>query len=149
MTDANPALAEVVESVGIRLRCLGQPALALAAALAYGVVVHLHDPTQPWNYPTCPFLWLTGWACPGCGTLRASHELTEGNVVGALAYNPLTVLTVVGLGVVWVRWVRRLWLGRARTLAPPWMARGLVVLIIAFWILRNLPGFEFLGPPRG
>ena len=90
MTDANPALAEVVESVGIRLRCLGQPALALAAALAYGVVVHLHDPTQPGNYPTCPFLWLTGWACPGCGTLRASHELTEGNVVGALAYNPLT-----------------------------------------------------------
>ena len=59
------------------------------------------------------------------------------------------ILTVVGLGVVWVRWVRRLWLGRARTLAPPWMARGLVVLIIAFWILRNLPGFEFLGPPRG
>lgn len=129
-----------------RVRRLASPAAAAAAAAAFAVVVRFHDPTQPGNYPTCPFLWLTGYACPGCGTLRASHALTEGQVGEALRYNPLTVLTVLAFVVLWVRWAHRLWTGAPRVLAPGWAARGLAVGVLAFWLLRNLPGFGFLGP---
>lgn len=125
------------------------PVLATAgAAAAYALVVHLRDPNAAGNYPTCPWLALTGTWCPGCGTLRATHALTNGDVMTALDYNPFTVASVVGLAVVFVLWARRQWLGTHRKrLAPPWLLYSFAAFIMAFWVLRNVPGFEFLAPP--
>src|SRR6478752_6842274 len=84
---------------------------ALAAVAAVGLVAVV-DPNQPGHYPTCPFLALTGMYCPGCGSLRAVHDLAHGDISGALARNPLTVLVLGGLVVAYAAWARRLWLGR-------------------------------------
>ena len=69
------------------------PVLAVSVAgLAAGALLYVVDPNQPGHYPTCPFLALTGLYCPGCGALRATHDLLHGDVAGALARNPLAVL---------------------------------------------------------
>ena len=68
-------------------------ATAVVALAAGGLsVIYLLDPSTSDIYPPCPFLALTGFYCPGCGTLRALHQLTLGHPVAALDLNPLMVL---------------------------------------------------------
>lgn len=133
-------------SVG-RGRRLLWPAVTAVGATGFVLVVHLLDPNEPGNYPTCPSLLLTGTLCPGCGTLRATHALSEGNVVEALQRNPFAVVAfAVGI-LSWTLWTRRRWQGHQRMrLAPTWVLYGAVGLIISFWIARNIPGWTWLSP---
>jgi uncharacterized protein DUF2752 len=117
---------------------------AVVSATAYLATV---DPNHPGHYPTCPFLWLTGKVCPGCGSLRAVHDLATGQLDAALHRNPLTVLAVPLLIVMWGSWVQRIVTQRQRRwVAPAWALWSLLALVLAFWVLRNLPGFGWLGP---
>lgn len=130
-----------------RVRRLALPLASLAAAGTVALIVHDVNPNQPGHYPTCPFLFITGWYCPGCGSLRAIHALTNGDVGTALARNPMTVIMLVVLAGLWVGSVRRRWSGRPRTwVAPAWVLWGFLGVVIAFWILRNLPGMTWLSP---
>ena len=100
-------------------------AITLVLAVAAALVVAF-DPATTWWFPSCPFLALTGWLCPLCGSLRAVHALLQGSPAAALALNPLTV---TGLGA---------WLvARQRTTSFFFSARGISVLV-AFGLLRNL-----------
>ena len=129
------------------LGALRAPALVAAGAVAVTTVVAVVDPNQPGHYPTCPFLAATGYYCPGCGSLRALHDLAHGDPAGALARNPFMVLAALGLLVAFVLWTRRLWRGRARSwVAPPALLYGLLTLVLAFWVLRNVPGWTWLSP---
>ena len=130
-----------------RYAALRLPLLAAGAAVAVLATVGTVDPNQPGHYPTCPFLAMTGYWCPGCGSLRALHALAHGDVATALARNPLTVLATAGLLVGFVLWVRRLWQGRPRSwVAPSWLLYGLLGLVLVFWVVRNLPGMAWLSP---
>jgi hypothetical protein len=115
----------------------------LAAVAVVGAV----DPNEPGHYPTCPFLAVTGWFCPGCGSLRAIHALAHGDLREALARNPLTVVTVLALVVWWAAWfVRAVHARPRRWLAPAWAIWAMVAVIIFFAVARNLPGAQFLAP---
>ena len=129
------------------LGALRLPALVGAvAALGVGVVGAV-DPNSAGHYPTCPFLALTGWWCPGCGSLRAVHALAHGDVGTALARNSFAVVALAGLLVGYAVWVRRRWRGEPRTTAaPPWLLYGLLALVLVFWVVRNLPGMTWLSP---
>jgi hypothetical protein len=119
------------------------------AAVAAGVVSYVAavDPNEAGHYPTCPFLWLTGLYCPGCGALRTLHALAHGDVAAAAGLNVL-VLTAVPLMVAWWgRWTYRQWSGKPRRwLAPGWSLWTLLVVVVAFGVLRNLPAFAVLAP---
>jgi len=132
---------------GRRLRRLAGPAAAVAAAAAVVGYVGAVDPNQPGHYPTCPFLFLTGLYCPGCGALRTLHALAHLDVAGALSLNVLVVAALPLLAAMWGAWVIRAWTGRPmRWLAPAsWLWAG-VGLVLTFWVLRNLPAFSFLAP---
>lgn len=120
--------------------------VALGSAAFVGAVRFI-DPEVPGRFPTCPWLALTGTYCPGCGTLRCVYALTEGNLALAWHRNPLTVLSLLVMIGGFSLWVRRLWRGEPRRLlAPAWMLYALFWGVLAFWVLRNVPGFEFLGP---
>jgi hypothetical protein len=124
------------------------PLAVLAATVAAVAVVATLDPEQPGHYPTCPFRSVTGWWCPGCGSLRALHALTHGDVATAVDRNVLTVLAVPALIVAWAAWLRRSLTGRPRgsravPVAAIWALLGVVV---AFWVLRNLPAGSWLAP---
>ncbi len=137
---AGPAAAGPVRRLAAPL---GVAVLALGATSVLAAV----DPNVPGHYPTCPFLFLTGLYCPGCGSLRAIHALAHLDVVTAIERNPFTVLAVPLLAVAWVRWTRRRLTGRRpRTMLPAWAIWTLLAGVCAFWVLRNVPGFEWLAP---
>ena len=118
-----------------------------ASALIGAAYVNVVDPSASGHYPTCPFLALTGWYCPGCGALRAAHALGHGDLATALARNPFAVVLFGYLVVAWVLWLRRTVTGAPpRWLAPAWVLHGILGVTLAFWVLRNLPGWTWLSP---
>jgi hypothetical protein len=126
--------------------------LLLAAALlpAAAVVLYAVPPTEGSLYPRCLYHSLTGWHCPGCGTARCLHALSHGDLLQAAAYNVLTVLLLpllaAGLGRQGYATLtgRR---GRSWRL-PAWSIHLLLIVILAFWFLRNLDclPFRLLAP---
>ena len=125
------------------LRPLG---VGVGALVATGYVAVV-DPNAAGHYPTCPFLAITGWYCPGCGALRAVHALAHGDLMTALARNPFAVVAVGYVVVTWVLWLDRTATGRPRRwLAPPWVLYGALGAILMFWVLRNVPGWTWLSP---
>ena len=146
MTQFHATSAPPDPAVG-RGRRLFLPAASLVGAAVFALSTHMVNPEIPGRWPTCPWLLLTGTYCPGCGTLRATHALPEGALPLALHRNPFAVITYAVLAVAFARWVMRLWKGEPRRLiAPAWSLYALFWAIMAFWVLRNVPGFGFLGP---
>lgn len=52
----------------------------------------------------CPFRYITGIPCPGCGMGRATNLLFHGNLIDSLAMHPLAIafLIACGVAVVWI-----------------------------------------------
>jgi len=112
------------------------------------------DPATSRLYPGCVWKAWTGWDCPGCGGLRATHHLLHGRWLEAFRYNPLYVLALpimaVGLG----RWLWRRWrigpvpprIGATFPLAWFFTALG---IILSYGVVRNLPwpAFRWLATP--
>ncbi|MDD4632117.1 MAG: DUF2752 domain-containing protein [Proteiniphilum sp.] len=99
------------------------------------------DPeTQP-LFPKCPFLMATGYQCPGCGSQRAVHSLLHANIGSALKQNAFMVLAIpyIFLGI-YLQYLggRLRHPGLERIFYGRWSAVVLLVVIIAYWILRNL-----------
>jgi len=130
-----------------RAGALRAPLVLGATALAGVLVVALHDPHVSGSYGVCPLVALTGFWCPMCGGLRATHDLARGDVVGAWGMNPLWVLIAPLLVVAWGRWLVAARRGRPLRNLPsalPWVLLGAVV---AFGILRNIPALSpYLAP---
>ncbi|MBD5787314.1 DUF2752 domain-containing protein [Cellulosimicrobium terreum] len=119
----------------------------VATAVAY---VGLVDPNRPGHYVTCPLLALTGLACPGCGGLRATHDLVHLDLAAAWAMNPLWVLAAPLLVALWAVWLVRAWSGRSGPRVPPAAAWAGLVVLVVFGVLRNVPALEgWLGPLPG
>jgi uncharacterized protein DUF2752 len=133
---------------GARVRALPAPLGAATAVGAATVFVSAVNPNESGHYPTCPFLMLTGLYCPGCGGLRTVYALAHGDPVTALGLNPFLVVMVPVLVALWGRWVLRSWRGepfnsKSIHAAYIWI---FLALMIAFWVVRNVPFGEFLAP---
>ena len=123
------------------------PLAVLAVAMGALAYVGVVDPERPGHYPGCPFLALTGWFCPGCGTLRAVHALAHGDLTTALSRNPLAVGAVAVLPWVWLQWLRHRRSGRtAPTVVPSWVVWSVVAAVCLFGVLRNVPALRLLAP---
>ena len=129
---------------GLKLACVsGAISVALSALFVF-------DPAIWSFYLPCPFHELTGLYCPGCGSLRAIHQLLHGNLTVALGLNPFMVLSLPFLG---YRLISRGVLAvRSRPLVnvvvPSSWIWLLLLSILLFWILRNitLHPFVLLAP---
>ncbi len=88
----------------LRPRAWAPPALVLGVVVAATAYVAAVDPGQPGHYPTCPFLAVTGYYCPGCGSLRMVHALTHGHVAEAFGRNPLAFAVLPFITYLWGQW---------------------------------------------
>lgn len=135
----------MVKSTSLRLRLAGAAVFGLAAAsLAF---VALWRPSGP---NTCAFHALTGLWCPLCGGIRATHALLNGNIVEALHWNSVAVVLDVVLAVLVLRWCISALAGRWIMPCGRGIAYGLIAVLLAFCVLRNLywPRWAgLLGPP--
>jgi len=125
--------------------------VALVAASAVAIVMlRIFDPATSRIFPPCPVRYLTGWYCPGCGSLRAIHQLLHGNLPAAWAMNPLTVVLLPFLMYGLASFA--LFQIRGRGLPQPFLRavwiRSLCAAIILFGIARNLSlyPFDLLAP---
>jgi hypothetical protein len=130
--------------------------IALAACACGGASAFLYavDPSRHGVYPQCLLYNATGIYCAGCGATRAMYALLHGRVIEALHDNALFIAALPLLLYV----VGSYALAACRTNAWPeisvdgrkLMRRGLAIffLMIAFMVLRNLPGrpFDWLKP---
>lgn len=122
-------------------------------AVAGLALVYTVDPSVAGFYPPCMLHRLTGWHCPGCGATRALHALLHADLPQALAFNPVFVflMPIMGVALAWHGLEK--WRGRpprTRPLLPSGVILALAALLVAFGLLRNLPGwpFELLAPHR-
>ena len=121
-------------------------ASAVVALGAGGLsIIYLLDPSSSDLYPPCPFLALTGLYCPGCGTLRALHQLTLGHPVAALDLNPLMVLLLPFVAYFLASHAMLAVTGRPlrRFFVRPALIWTLLGIILVYWLLRILPGYPF------
>jgi hypothetical protein len=121
--------------------------VVLVAATAGTAILFSYDPARYGFYPPCFFRSFTGLNCPGCGAMRAIHQLLHGHVLTAARFNLLLVLSLPG-SVWWVARCGFLWLSGKSVIfdiRPAWLWT-LFGIVTVFTILRNLPGFEWLAP---
>jgi hypothetical protein len=124
---------------------------AAVVVVAFGaVMLRVFDPATSGVFPPCPVRYLTGWYCPGCGSLRAIHQLLMGNLQAAWAMNPLTVVLLPFLTYGLIS--HGLYEIRGRGLPQPFFRaawiHALCAAILLFGIARNLPlhPFNLLAP---
>lgn len=117
--------------------------VTLLAIVTVLVAVYCWNPAAEGDgfFPKCPTYVWTGLYCPGCGTLRAMHQLLHGHILAAMGYNLVMVLLLpmVAYGL-FVANVAKL---TGYRLPCPRISARLTWLLFAvmmlFTILRNLP----------
>ncbi|MBN2019074.1 MAG: DUF2752 domain-containing protein [Sedimentisphaerales bacterium] len=98
-------------------------------------LIYWFDPAETHIFPSCQFYTLTGLYCPGCGTMRAFHQLLHGSLTGALSMNPLMV---IALPVVLLLYLRKKWA------YYPWVAWCSFATLVSYGILRNIHLWPFI-----
>jgi hypothetical protein len=118
--------------------------LLLLAGAAY---LFVFEPGKTGFFPACPFRWLTGFTCPGCGTTRALHQILHGHFAAAFMLNPLLLLAIPFLLFALLRYsviVMRGSVPRPNALPAPFIY-AIFVVIVSFWIFRNTPFYPFVS----
>ena len=130
-----------------RNRLLLAAGTAIAAAL---LMLRVYDPATSGVFPPCPVFYLTGWYCPGCGSLRALHQLLHGNLAAAWALNPLMILCLpfVLYGLTSHALIILRGRGLPGVFLPAVWIRVLCGVIVLYGVLRNVPmhPFDLLAP---
>jgi len=141
----------------VRAGWLGPRAQIVAgtcACAAASLFVYAVDPSRHAIYPQCLLYNATGYYCAGCGATRAFYALLHGRVLVALHDNVLFVAALPIVLYVMAANARAAWRANAwpeLTASPGRIVRGgagLFALLVAFMIVRNLPGaaFDWLRP---
>lgn len=68
--------------------------LFLGAVTVVIIVYSIFNPLQSRFFPKCVFHSITGYDCPGCGTQRAIHSLLHGQLLNAIKYNLLFIVSL-------------------------------------------------------
>ena len=105
------------------------------------LILYFFAPTQYAFYPRCLFHALTGLSCPGCGSLRAIHNLLHGHWADAFHLNPLLIVLLPLFPAALVAYVFKATTGRElfsifKRRVWIWLLLGVIVV---FSVLRNLP----------
>lgn len=125
------------------------PLVTGAAALAGAALLSVRSPHVGGSYGICPSLAVLGVWCPGCGGLRAVHELTGGDVAAAFELNPLAVLALPVVAGLWLLWLLgSLGLRRPPTISPR-LGWPILVVLLGYAVARNVPALTPWLAPGG
>jgi len=136
-----------VETFPNRSRQLAIAVTSWVVLATVSTFLFFFNPSSPSNqfFPKCPFFFLTGWQCPGCGATRALYHLLHLHGVTAFKFNPLFILTLPFIIYGFLGFTKSAITGKPyrRLFIPPIYLWGWLVLLISFWIFRNTPWYPF------
>jgi len=124
------------------------PLVTIGALAAATVALHYRDPHVSGSWGFCPSAAIGFW-CPGCGGLRAVHDLTDGNLGAAASSNLLLVVLAPLAVLALATWLVVRWRGTELRLPRSAVLVGGGVLLAAtglFTLLRNTPVAPWLAP---
>lgn len=119
--------------------------ILLLVILVVAVIFYVLDPTKHSIFPNCMFHSLTGAYCPGCGSQRALHSLLHFDLAGVVSYNFLFLPAALFVLYHYTHPVLNRFFGwKLPNLfymkKTPWIV---LVIVILFWVMRNLPWHPF------
>lgn len=138
-----------------RWRRMRGPLIFAGALAGCTAAISLADPSSSGVYPPCPTKLLTGLDCPACGGLRATYALAHGHLGQAADRNLLFFLAVPLIGIAFALALVSGWRGEPTRISA-WaqrhgraLTRAGLVAIVAFTVLRNIPGVPYLSSDLG
>ena len=125
----------------MKLKNIGLLVLGIGLAILYFFV----NPSDVNFFPKCPLYVTTGIYCPGCGSQRATHQLLQLNFIGVLQQNVLYFLGILILGYHLIVTGINSFLKKNiyNYIYHPKTPIILLIIIIIYWILRNIPYYPF------
>jgi len=126
----------------------------LLAACAVGYVwlaITYNRSVSHENEPgVCLFKWLTNIPCPSCGSTRSVLSLLNGDILGALIWNPfgLILMAIVVISPAWVLYdlIRQkttlfyFYTNTERILRRKWVALSIIFIVLLNWIWNIYKG---------
>lgn len=124
------------------------PVLTAGVGIGTLALLHFRDPHVEGSYGLCPVYALAGVYCPGCGGMRAIHNLTDGRVLDSLHSNVFALPLVLAFVVFVASWSIRAWRGQPLRLpgynpVALWVTLG---VLAGYTVLRNTPWGTWLTP---
>lgn len=112
--------------------------LIIIGIVLVGVYLFI-DPESSRFFPKCPFLWASGYSCPGCGSQRVVHDLLNGDIIGAFRHNALLTLSIPLLLLLLVAEIQhKRWPRLYGMLNSSKFIFALILIVILWWIGRNI-----------
>lgn len=92
----------------------------------------------------CPIYKITHFYCPGCGLTRMLFALIHLDIYQAFRYNPLVFILLI------IFLLIRLYelIFHKKVVVNSKFTYALLVIVIIYGIMRNVPGWEFLKPTK-
>ena len=141
MDQKRPGASTIISTLRSHRQIFLGVVLVLVLSAGVAAVLFLFNPSEHGFFPRCYFRAVTGWDCPGCGGLRAAHQLLHGEVRAAFALNPLLVLALPLVGCFAVRFLFARVTGKK--LPQPFQSGHWIwvaaVVVVAFGVMRNFP----------
>ena len=120
----------------------------LVICLLIFVVYYFLNKNYGFSIP-CMFQKITGYYCPGCGITRCLFAILRFKFYDAFMYNQLAFILLPFLGI-WIMYKIYIYIvdkeDNFTNKIPYGVWIVLLIIVIAFGIVRNLNGFEFLLP---
>ena len=116
-----------------------------AGIFLLAVVFYFSDPLKLTIFPRCPFNVITGYYCPGCGSQRAIHSMLHLNLAGTASYNFLFLPAFFLIIYHYLHPIlnRLLNWKLPNVLYLKYTPVVILVIVLLFWILRNIPLYPF------
>jgi hypothetical protein len=117
----------------------------IVLALGFAYFYFNFNPSEYSLFPKCPFYSFTGFYCPGCGSQRAIHQLLHGNILKGLNHNFLIILLTFVLVYDAIAYLLNNYYKKSfkNLLHNPKTTNTILILVIVFWILRNIKIYPF------
>jgi hypothetical protein len=117
----------------------------LIAFIAAAILFFYLDPSEHMIFPRCFIHSATGYYCPGCGSQRAIHNLLHLNLAGVMQNNMLFLIAVPSLMYHYLQlfFNKKFHLNLPNVFYMKATPVVVFILIVFFWIVRNLPFVPF------
>ena len=119
--------------------------LGIGGVLLVGLY-YLIDPSISYFMPKCPFYLLTGFDCPACGIQRFAHHLLNGDWSVAIRYNYFLLISLpyfIAVAITTFFKGEKIKMAH-RYVQHPYVVWAVLVLMILWWIIRNIPSVKII-----